>query len=182
MMMNRFRTSSGFVMIASLLFLIVLTLLGMSAMGMVGLQQRMASNLKEKERATEVAEVAIRAGEVFLAGQTEIPTAGTGALTNYVDTRDFIPASTWASATTQNQPPFNNSTYIGTGLVSGASAKYFAAPQSITEEAAFVPYSLDPDDLALGRGLFYYRVTGRGFGGNVTAQSIVQSMYMQRYR
>ena len=182
MTMNRFRTSCGFVMIASLLFLIVLTLLGMSAMGMVGLQQRMASNLKEKERATEVAEVAIRASEVWLSNETEIPVAGSAVVSIFDNTTNFILASTWSSVATHNLPPFNDSTYIGTGLVGGASAKYFAAPQSITEEAAFVPYSLYPDDIALGRGMFYYRVTGRGFGGNVTAQSIVQSMYMQRYR
>lgn len=187
--MTRFRTSTGFVMIASLLFLIVLTLLGISAMSTVGLQERMASNLKEKARATELAEVAMRADERFLSNATDIPTASAspvaGQVWTYTSTLDFLATSTWTSLpliSTHSEPPFDTAALIGTGLVAGASAKYFAAPQSVTEEAAFVPYSLDPDDIALGRGLFYYRVTGRGFGGNATALSILQSMYMQRYR
>ncbi len=199
--MNRYAKHDGFALIGSLLFLIVLTLLGLSSISTVTLQERMASNLKEKERATEVAEVAVRGGEDFLVnfpppGITwEIPVAASNgggdvwSLGGFLSPPDPLAAlsvfdsdSTWASAIDFTAPPFDSSTLIGSGLVSGASAKYAAKPQSITEEAAFTPYTLDPDDLATGNGVFFYRVSGRGFGGNQTALSIVQSMFLQRYK
>ena len=61
-----FKTCSGFALIGSLLFLVVLTLLGLSSISTVTLQERMASNMREKDRASEVAEVAARDGEQFL--------------------------------------------------------------------------------------------------------------------
>lgn len=202
--MTRFRASSGFTLIATLLFLVVLAFLGVSSLGTVSLQERMASNLKEKERATEVAEVANRDAERFLA---EFPPAGTleeipradrnsgddvwvlGWYVNPAHTTPpdaslsaFLNEENWVNASAFVGPPFDDSSYIGSGLRLGASAKYAALPQSITEEAAFDPYSLNPDDLALGKGVFYYRVTGRGVGGNETAVSIVQSMYLRRFK
>jgi type IV pilus assembly protein PilX len=211
--MNRYRTSSGFALIASLLFLVVLTILGLSSMSGVGLQERMAANLKEKERASEAAEVAARGAELYLADY-----APTGVLEEIPDARSTvvsgqpppnvwtldgpIPATTppmtsteklqqlatndaiWANAITFTAPPFNDNTLIGAGInaTTGASEKYAARPQSYTEESAFMPYTLNPEDLATGAGRFYYRVTGRGVGGNATAVSVVQSMYTRRFK
>jgi type IV pilus assembly protein PilX len=193
--------TKGFALIASMLFLVVLTLLGISAFSGVGLEERMASNLKEKERATEVAEVATRGAESFLADYPppgvfeEIPPAkadGTGGVWTLNgplpndDVNDLLSDSNWASGIEVASPPFDDSLLIGSGsTVNGlhaTSEKYAVRPRSFTEEAAFVAYTLDPDDKANGEGLFYYRVSGRGVGGNLTAVSIVQSMYMQRYK
>jgi type IV pilus assembly protein PilX len=193
--------TKGFALIASMLFLVVLTLLGISAFSGVGLQERMASNLKEKERATEVAEVATRGAESFLSNYPppgvfeEIPPAkadGTGGVWTLNgplpndDIADLLSDANWASGIEFAGPPFDTSTLIGSGITGDSSdatsKKYAAKPRSFTEEAAFVPYTLDPDDAANGKGLFYYRVSGRGVGGNATAVSIVQSMYMQRYK
>ena len=94
----------------------------------------------------------------------------------------FLADANWSSATDFTGRPFDNDVLLGSGQVSGVSSKYAARPQSITEEALFVPYTLNPDDLATGEGLFFYRITGRGVGGNVTAVSVIQSMYLQRYK
>jgi Tfp pilus assembly protein PilX len=91
---------------------------------------------------------------------------------------DFAEDANWAAALEFSEPPFNSNALVGTGTAN----LYVAKPQSYTEEALMQPYSLNPDDLATGAGLFYYRVTGRGFGGNDTAQSVVQSTYLQRFR
>lgn len=197
--MNRYGTSAGFALIASLLFLIVLTLLGISSMGSVGLQERMAANLKEKARATEAGESATRGAELFLAQYPpagvfeEIPVTSGAPQTNQVWTKggpiggandpvsDFTDDATWgASAMTFSAPPFDTTTLIDTGA--GGTNLYAAKPQSYTEQYAIQPYTLNPEDLAKGAGIFYYRVTGRGVGGNSTAVSVVQSMYARRFK
>ena len=159
--------------------------LGVTAMEMSGLQEHMASNLKEKERATEAAETSTRGAEQFLTLQTDIPTpSATGPTTVWTldsptgGIAGFLNDANWASAIGFTGPPFDSAGLIGTG---GANL-YAAVPQSYTEEALFQPYSLDPEDLATGNGLFFYRVTGRGIGGNVTAVSVLQSMFLNRYK
>lgn len=193
--MKGYGTSAGFVLIASLLFLIVLTLLGVSSMSTVGLQERMASNLKEKERATEAAETANRGAELLLAEYPpagvidEIPVTGSPGPTGVWNlggpiggtaqpVSSFSIDANWAVAAQFAAPPFDTNNLIGTG----AANLYFAKPRSYTEEFLFQPYSLSSEDLAAGAGYFYYRVTGRGFGGNDTAQSVVQSTYLRRFK
>ncbi len=197
----RININSGFALIGSLLFLVVLTLLGLSSISSVTLQERMASNMREKDRASEVAEVAARDREQYLADfpppgvLRDIPNAksdGTGdvwSLGGFLSTPDpaaaldvFVADANWSSATDFTGRPFDTSTLLGSGKVSGISSKYAARPQSITEEALFVPYTLNPEDRATGNGMFFYRISGRGVGGNVTAVSVVQSMYLQRYK
>jgi len=200
--MHTLNSAKGFALITSLLLLIVLTLLGVSAISSVSLQEQMSANLKEKERGSEAAELANRGAEQFLASYPpvgvleEIPPASSAPVMGLGvwsidaaipsnDVRDFLLDSVWASNATPFQgPPFDNATLIGTGVnsVTGISEKYFQLPSTITEEASFSPYTLDPNDRAIGAGLFYYRISGRGVGGNATAVSIVQSMYLQRYR
>jgi type IV pilus assembly protein PilX len=195
------KISSGFALVGSLLFLVVLTLLGLSSISTVTLQERMASNLREKDRASEVAEIAARDGEQFLANfpppgvVREIPNAksdSTGdvwSLGGFLSPADpsagphvFLVDANWGSAIDFTGRPFDTDVLLGSGQVSGVSSKYAARPQSITEEALFVPYTLNPEDLANGNGLFFYRITGRGVSGNETAVSIVQSVYLQRYK
>lgn len=179
------RTSSGFALVASLLLLLVLTLLAVSSMSTVSMQERMAKNLKEKQRASEASEMAARGAERFLAQLTDIPEPGNTAPTNVWNIdgptggiAGFVIDSNWVNAIDFTSPPFDTGTLIGTG----SANLYAARPQSYTEEALFQPYTLDPEDLAQGNGLFYYRVTGRGVGGDVTAVSIIQSMFMNRFK
>jgi type IV pilus assembly protein PilX len=184
--MKRYGTSNGFALIISLLFLIVLTILGVSAMSNVGLQERMASNLKEKERASEASELGTRGAELFLAEfppsnvLDEIPVVSSSPTVNEVWSiggpiglnaaslapdvaRAFSNDANWffddpnrAKPIVFNAPPFDNDNMIGSGV--------------------------NPEDLATGAGVFYYRVTGRGVGGNDTAVSVVQSMYSRRFK
>lgn len=212
--MKRYGTSNGFALIISLLFLIVLTILGVSAMSNVGLQERMASNLKEKERASEASELGTRGAELFLAEfppsnvLDEIPVVSSSPTVNEVWSiggpiglnaaslapdvaRAFSNDANWffddpnrAKPIVFNAPPFDNDNMIGSGVnsTSKVSEKYAGRPLSYTEEAGLVPYTLNPEDLATGAGVFYYRVTGRGVGGNDTAVSVVQSMYSRRFK
>lgn len=189
--MMSYKRSSGFSLVASLLILVVLTLLGVSSISNVGLQERMASNLKEKERATEIAEVAARSSEQTLDNRTDPPRASSdgsgdnvwerdGPLPNN-DIYDLLTDTYWDDALEFTAAPFDNDDLIGVGLTADHQTKYVERPKSYTEEYDFEPADLSPEALAKRIGDSYYRISGRGVGGNATAVSITQSMFMQRY-
>lgn len=67
----------GAALITALSILLVLTILGVSAMSTSALQERMAGNARDAEVAFEAAEFALRQAEAFINGQTN-----TNAFTN----------------------------------------------------------------------------------------------------
>ena len=55
----------GVVLIVSLIFLLVLTLIGVTASQSTILQERMAGNVKDRNMALQASEAALRAGETW---------------------------------------------------------------------------------------------------------------------
>ncbi len=70
------RKQSGAVLIVGLILLLVMTMLGLTAMQTTSLEERMAGNMRDRGIAFQAAELALRAGEkeVF----TGPPTSGSG--------------------------------------------------------------------------------------------------------
>jgi len=67
---HQFSRQRGGALITALSILLVLTVLGVSAMSTSALQERMAGNARDAEIAFEAAEAALRAAEKYLAGGT----------------------------------------------------------------------------------------------------------------
>ena len=63
----------GMVLVISLVFLLVLTLLGLAAMQNTSLEEQMAGNLRAENVAFHAAEAALRAGELWLARDAGAP-------------------------------------------------------------------------------------------------------------
>lgn len=183
----RYKRSAGFALVASLLILVVLLVLGISAISTVGLQEKMAGNLREKTRATEAAGMATRDAEERVLNLTDRALPGLD-VANLDAGRDFLNQTLWNGAAAGNfqtaQPyntvPFDSSDLIGTGMTADHIARYFAIPNSFTEHWESLGNDLNSDSNPSGNGIDFYRMTGQGFGGNVTAESILQSMYMKR--
>lgn len=68
-MNNSPERNRGFVLITSLIFLVVVTLLAVSAMNSSTLQEKMARNAHERTLALQTANAALRQAEALLAGQ-----------------------------------------------------------------------------------------------------------------
>lgn len=174
------RKARGIALVTSLIFLVVITLLALSAMRGVGLQEQMASNLREKSRALDAAGTALR-GREFTIFEWEEPleadATGTydvwllgGPITD-ADASGFADDSIWGQALVYDEAPYDNNSTNG----------LTAQPKSYVELACF-------DQLLNGIGAVdaaksttpiveHHRVTGRGEGGNETAVAIVQSIY-----
>ena len=65
----------GAVLVVSLLILLVMTVLGVAAMGSTTLQERMANNNRQQQVAFQAAEAALRAAETFLGNTISDATA-----------------------------------------------------------------------------------------------------------
>ncbi|MBD3893974.1 PilX N-terminal domain-containing pilus assembly protein [Hydrogenophaga sp.] len=63
------RRQQGAVLVVGLIILVVLTLMGVQAMRTNLVQERMASNMRDRNLAFQAAEAALRAGEAYVQGQ-----------------------------------------------------------------------------------------------------------------
>lgn len=164
----------GFVMIISLLFLIVLTVLSISMFHSFDLQEKIAGNTLEKQRALETAQSALQYGEWWL-GQGN---GGTGSACTAVTNANTLsqmqvcsnalatPATLPWTARAEYLPP-NMSAAGGGGVTGGGDIKYSAKP------GMYISYlGLAPD----GRSLLY-QVSAYGYGGRATTAAVVQSTY-----
>lgn len=170
---SRYRHQKGFALVVSLLILVVLTLLGVSMFSNVGLQQRMAGNTREKNRAFNAAQTALQYGEWWL---TQQPTAPLGNPCSGLTTTPTVctqPLSSinanypiqvpWTVGSPYSAPVSGQLNVSTTGGVN----TYYSAPY------LYIQYV----GKNLGTGATVYRVTAWASGGNANAIAVVQSLY-----
>jgi type IV pilus assembly protein PilX len=165
---------SGMVIIVGLIFLMILTLIGISAMNSTALSEKLTQNLRDSTAAFEAAEASMGDGEAWLQAQVTSPIA--------VTTCTSGPCNVWAPnvlGTIYQQP----ATWWQTNAKSFSGTLYGVAvqPQYIIEFYNFVPYELSPESLGKGQGYYYYRVNARGTGATSNAQVNLQSIYVTQY-
>src|SRR6202012_1856556 len=66
------RREQGFVLVTGLLFLVIVTLLGLALFRSSGLMERISSNTRDKQRAFESAQAALQYGEWWLGNTTSL--------------------------------------------------------------------------------------------------------------
>lgn len=164
----------GFVLIVAMLFLIVLTMLSVSMFRSFNLQERIAGNTREKERALEAAQSALQYGEWWLSqGNGSTGSACSGVLNANTLSQMQVcsnmvaqPATLPWSAREDYLPP-NMAVAEGGGIADSGDIKYHAKP------GLSIGYlGLSPD----GKSLLY-QVSAFGYGGSTTAAAVVQSTY-----
>jgi len=184
----------GFVLVTSLIFLVVITLLAVSAMNSATLQERMASNQRDKSQARQASDATLRQAEMLL-GQSvfntyQVPgkTYGTadsnkpytaGVLRLWKqdsmfstvrpdDSLGFLETATWTD---------------GVGYSSYTASPSMPDTRFYVEEAKdkFQARDLNPDTRASADGGVVYRITARSQGKNPAAISVTQSFYEKRY-
>lgn len=153
----------GAALIVALVMLLIMTVLGVSAMRSTTLQERMAGNLRDGNLAFQAAEAALREGEDFLEG-TLPPFAGASGLLQMQDGAGqaaFWNAHDWAA---------NSRT--GAAVVGTT-----AAPRYVIEELPAVPVEGGSERFGPLPEIGFYRVTARAVGGTTDAVSVLQTTY-----
>ncbi|MGD9591939.1 MAG: PilX N-terminal domain-containing pilus assembly protein [Candidatus Berkiella sp.] len=164
----------GVVLITGLIFLLVLTLIGISTMGNSAITERMTQNFRDTSSAFEAAEAALADGEYWLRTQTNPSVA--------VSTCSTPPCKIWSYNASTNFAQLSDS-WWQTQAIPFSSSLYGVSSQPVymMEQYTFVPYDLSPDSVSKGRGYYYYRVTAKGVGATSTSRAIIQSMYATQY-
>jgi len=170
------RAEGGYILIASLLMLLVLTLLAVGMYHSFTEQEFMASNTKEKARAFQMAQSTLTYGEYLLETDTngsEIQQSSSCTQTLTVVTICNNPVDIVAPTATAAMKIVNGMTYTTMtddptiSATGGSSSSYYNYPQ------VYLRY-LGVSSDGLGQ---VYQVTALAYGGNSNAVAVVQSTY-----
>lgn len=177
------RQQQGAVLIVSMLVLVVLTLLSISAMNSAAMQERMSGHLRDSQLAFESADAALRDTEQWLEAQTVIASpcdavaAGCDLFTpDAMHALDGTDGRPWWVGASDDWWQQNGHDFITAGQELGGNA---ADPRTVIEELKRVPDSLVVGVAPQGSRI-YYRVTARGVGGSPWAQTVVQSTFVKQ--
>jgi type IV pilus assembly protein PilX len=178
----------GIALVTSLLLLIIITILALSMFRGFGTQEKIAGNIREKDRALHAAETAQQYAEWWLLQGTNVSLGATACAQPAVSANtspgqicnQTLPTALGLAATTQiiNVPmpwnigltytPPNMSTTPGVnGGPNGQDPPYFAAPGF---------YIADVGAANDGQGEAY-QIDAFGYGGSSTTVAIVESTY-----
>ncbi len=150
---NRRPRQKGVVLVVALMFMLVMSIVGVTAMQSTIMQERMAGNVRDRNLAFQAAEAALRAGELAVRGNRKIAE----------ETKLEDPAQ-WDGAS-----PKETGTVANLGLPLGPV--FYVDP-----EIEMPPSTPGSSTKALGATVnFAHKVTARGLGGTDKAVVILQS-------
>jgi len=166
----------GAVLVVSLLFLLVLTMLGVSTMRSNAMEERMSGNLRDRNLAFQAAEAALRDAENFIEGIVSVGafdgTSGLYGTAN--DEPDFFSAASWAENRSRG--------YTGTAI-NGVSTQPRYIIKFVNESSASggdsgpIGNYGDASTATIRR----FRITARGTGGSNNSVVILQNHYARQF-
>ncbi|WP_415771501.1 pilus assembly PilX family protein [Pseudomonas sp. LB3P38] len=144
----------GMALLVSLVFLLLLTLIGISSMQNATLQEKMAASVTLRNQSFQGAESALRVGESAVQLETySLPVC---------------------SGTTQCAPPAESSTIIGAGFNSTSGVTWIASGSGFYG-VQNIGTTLTAVNVPSNTSTTLYRVTAVGIAGN--SRSVVESIY-----
>ena len=178
----------GFILVTSLVFLVIITLLAVSAINSSTLQERMAANQREKSRALNAADSALRYVETLLAsnsfracnpalnpGLTSGTQAGSSCDAN-ASGLTVIPASSAGTDPTTY--------YLSDAFWSQTGVSTYQLPGDASTSGLNIQYVVEyvrqqADDLNPGAAgtTVLFRITARARGRSPGSRAVVQSIY-----
>jgi type IV pilus assembly protein PilX len=189
MIVNAYRTrwaQRGVVLVSSLLLLIVVTIIALSMFRSFGMQEKIAGNMREKQRALQAAESAQVFAEDWLQGNSsEASVICSGTLNGNIGEGQIcankITDSTLGVDVTS--PPYvlggnpTGVTYLPTGITQMSTTASVAGNPSYYGKPTFyisdMGVSVDPTTPGE-----VYQVDAYGYGGNVNTVAVVESTYV----
>jgi len=165
----------GVALFISLVLLLVLTIIGVSAVQTTSLEERMARNSHDSVLAFQAAESALREAEDFLATSINstagFTTAGTNGLWRaalYNEPERWTQAGIWAGAT---------SVEAAVEIDGVDEQPRFIIEWVATVQRANNPYLQGSSYATLFDRIEIFRITARGIGGSPNARVVLQSTF-----
>ena len=173
----------GAVLIFCLVFLAILTMMGVSGMESTVLEERMSGNMRDHATAFQAAESALKEAEAWLINRTTLPvTSDDGTTTVWNEDAadpDVNDGLYWWDHGNVNDTWWDNNGIELTGDVAGVQDQ----PAYLIEEYRTVDSG---QSLAIGSGennvpRTFHRITARGVGVNPTTEVTVQTTFVRTY-
>lgn len=167
------KTQNGATMAVMLLMLFVITLLGVSAIQVTHMQEKMTANLQDKEMSFRAAETALAAGEDWLLAQTSEPAVTAGCSAFPCVQESFLNFS----YTAQTSSWWQSNSAVYTSQLDNITT----SPRYIIEFIQFVPDTPVIGTAGASSGVYFYRVTARGTGSTNEAVTVLQATVARRF-
>jgi len=184
------RREQGFILVTGLLFLVVMTLIGLALFRSTGLLDRLTANTRDKQRAFEAAESAVEYGVWWL----QQPSGGTvGSCAGNSNAQvaalkvcsEALSTSLSAIAVTDGSGSWVNKAFAYTppnmSLISGSTTG--GMNSSGTDVLYYKPPGLYIESLGLansGKTQYqYYQITAYGYGGDSNTVTVVRGTFKQ---
>jgi type IV pilus assembly protein PilX len=171
----------GSSLVIALIFLIVLTILGLVSVRSSTLQERMAGNDRDRAIAFEAAEAALRDAERDILANLTPESPFDAACTNGLCLPSTVATPQWRTV------PWAGATSRIYGVASGAGdypLDVAQPPRYIVELLPDLPVgagnSLNANARSSTSGGTAYRITARGWGRRDTTQVMLQSVYVKQ--
>jgi len=183
------RQAPGFVLFIALIFLLILTLLGVLMFSSGSNEQRMAGNFQQKTRALLAADSAIGVAQQAIAQSTITQSASCSGLVTtpricpYNSLPNPVLDTSWVGSTAV-AVRLGSATFGGTIGAGSSPNAYASYPEYNIEQIPGIPafpgYNLGSGQQYGGGSpqIKLYRITGWGLGGNANAVAVVQSLYL----
>ncbi len=165
-----------------LIFLAVLTMMGVSGMESTTLEERMSANMVDHERAFNAAETALQAAEAWLVTQDVLPITSTdGSTTVWVE--DSMDPAAGDGMYWWDHANMTAAWWTTNGDAPAAVPIVATQPRYLIEEFKTVDSG---ESISQGSGeqpisRTFHRITARGWGINNNTSSTVQATFVQRY-
>lgn len=159
---------SGVVLVISLIMLVLLTLLGITAMQVNSLEEKMAGNSKDKNIAFQAAEAALRDAETDIKSSNRI--SGVTGMTNTCAAGLCYFGPNGISNIWDDASKVANAVSYGTHTSAGTLKVVEAQPKYLIVGTKFWP-------AGASNWKYMYKSVAIAQGGRVTTQSVLESVY-----
>lgn len=181
----------GIVLVTTLILLLIMSVLGISALRATTLEERMSGNWRDRNLALQAAEAGLRSGERFIGPLAVAPTPRAYPCTADQSCEVFDPSD---SAKRPTEDGLMSSNPADREEWAEQSREYDRNDdgRDVAGVAALPRYLIEHrghirDHLVTGFGSAHetgrdqYRITAHGTGQTAVARSVLQSLYIKRY-
>jgi type IV pilus assembly protein PilX len=177
-MSRRAAPQRGFILVTGMLFLVIMTLIGLAMFRSTGLMDRITANARDKQRAFEAAQSTLQYGEWWLSSQalgaaSNCTTLVNGDILGNVHVcANALPTTAYGAPLTAGftHTPPNMVVNSGAGMANSTDVNYQTLPAFYIE---YLGLSTAPGSV----GAPTYQITAYGYGGDTSTMSIVRSTY-----
>ncbi len=172
----------GVVLVMAMVFLLILTLIGVTTMSTTVLEEKMAGNMQDKNIAFQAAESALTTGENWLRPLTEMPRFDPAVTNDGLHKQSDISTPVWETPGIWTGSDVVDYEQLPGPLPSGQLLSNVAEqPRYLIEDLGPVqdPLKIKLPPSPPTRNVF--RITARGVGSSAQAVVMVQSVFEKRF-